>query len=251
MIIFDIEGTIAHFRKFYTNSSSLSYTFPPRTVITGLIAGILGYERDSYYDKFSFEKCKVGLSIRKPIRKLMQTINYIRTKDKSEFTGAGGHTQIPVEFVLPVDEILRYRVYFYHTDKNLMDELKERIKTGNFIYPPYLGITECPAITKLIDENPEVEYLNFNLETSLVTVILTDAIESIEFKEGYKFIKEDRVPITFNSERRITKVGSYIYEQYCKPIPIENIKIKENIPIFRVKYKENNSFIEESGIFME
>lgn len=42
VLIFDIKGPMAHFRKFYTNSSSLSYLVPPKTVVAGLIAGLLG-----------------------------------------------------------------------------------------------------------------------------------------------------------------------------------------------------------------
>ena len=49
LLVFDISGKFAHFRKYYTNSSSLTYLVPPRTSIYGLIAGILGLERDSYY----------------------------------------------------------------------------------------------------------------------------------------------------------------------------------------------------------
>ena len=44
-VIFDIEGKFAHFRKIYTNSSSLSYLVPPRTTVQGIIAAMLGYER--------------------------------------------------------------------------------------------------------------------------------------------------------------------------------------------------------------
>ncbi|MCB5267201.1 MAG: CRISPR-associated protein Cas5, partial [Candidatus Cloacimonetes bacterium] len=36
-----LSGNLAHFRKFYTNASSLSYTIPPRTAICGLVASIL------------------------------------------------------------------------------------------------------------------------------------------------------------------------------------------------------------------
>lgn len=64
VIIFDIMGRNAHFRKFYTNSSSLSYLVPPRTVIAGLIAGLLGLpserftndEKETYYEKFKSGK---------------------------------------------------------------------------------------------------------------------------------------------------------------------------------------------------
>jgi CRISPR-associated protein Cas5h len=252
ILIFDLVGTFAHFRKFYTNSSSLSYAFPPRTVITGLLAGILGYERDKYYEEFSSENCSVGLAIKKPIRKLVQTVNYIRTKDLKELTGSGGHTQIPIEFVVPQREkdVLKYRVYVLHTNEEIMDKLREKLKTGNIVYPPYLGLTECPAEISLIDDEGKFSLINSSNLLELITVIPTDKIdkiESINFQEEYKFMKEDRVPVEFAFERRIKKVSSYIYEQNCKPI--KNIKIKGQI--FYVIYREEEKQIEEYGVFME
>jgi CRISPR-associated protein, Cas5h family len=70
VLVFDIKGPMAHFRKYYTNSSSLSYLFPPRTVVVGLIAGLLGLpserhtkeKRDIYYEKFDEKRCLVAVS---------------------------------------------------------------------------------------------------------------------------------------------------------------------------------------------
>jgi CRISPR-associated protein Cas5h len=250
ILIFDLEGTIAHFRKFYTNSSSLSYAFPPRTVITGLLAGILGYERDTYYDIFSSENCNIGLSIKKPIRKLIQTVNYIRTKDVKELTGSGGHTQIPIEFVLPQvgEKILKYRIYFLHKKDEILNNLKEKLKKGNVEYPPYLGLTECPAKISLVDDEGEISLIrDLHNPMEIITVIPIDKIENITFQEGYRYMKEDRVPVEFTNERRIKKISSYIYEQNCKPII--NIKIKDEV--FYVTYKEGEKRIEEYGVFME
>lgn len=246
MLIFDIEGTIAHFRRFYTNSSSLSYSFPPRTVLTGLIAAVLGHERDSYYEIFSSDNCKIGLAIRKPIRKIIQTVNYIRTKNEKEVTGSGGHTQVPVEFILPVEEILQYRIYFLHNDSNIVNELYKTIITGNCYYPPYFGISECPASLRCVDLTSEFEIISNSDLLEICTVISTERIESIDFKAGYKFIKEDRVPVEFNSERRITKVGAYIYEKNCKKIPQVTIKGE----LFSVSYTEGQSKVQEYGVFL-
>jgi CRISPR-associated protein Cas5h len=250
ILIFDLEGTFAHFRKFYTNSSSLSYAFPPRTVITGLLAGILGYERDTYYDIFSSENCNIGLSIKKPIRKLIQTVNYIRTKDVKELTGSGGHTQIPIEFVLPQvgENILKYRIYFLHKKDEILNNLKEKLKKGNVEYPPYLGLTECPAKVSLVDDEGEISLIrDLHNPMGIITVIPIDKIENITFQEGHRYMKEDRVPVEFTNERRIKKISSYIYEQNCKPII--NIKIKDEV--FYVTYKEGEKRIEEYGVFME
>ena len=61
ILAFNIRGKFAHFRKFYSNSSALSYFIPPRTTIIGLIAGMLGLERDSYYEDFSLDNCDTGV----------------------------------------------------------------------------------------------------------------------------------------------------------------------------------------------
>lgn len=101
ILIFDLIGKMGHFRKIDTNSSSLSYSFPPRTTIVGILAGILGMERDSYYEVFSPNQCQIALSVRTPIRKVMQTVNYMFVKSKAHLNNSGGHTQIPLELVLP------------------------------------------------------------------------------------------------------------------------------------------------------
>ncbi len=62
--VFDLYGKFAHFRKFYTNSSSLTYLIPPRTTIEGIIAALLGYERDSYYDVLSVDKLNIAVKKR-------------------------------------------------------------------------------------------------------------------------------------------------------------------------------------------
>lgn len=247
ILIFDLEGTMAHFRKFYTNSSSLSYSFPPRTVITGIVAGVLGYERDSYYDDFNTNSCRIGLSIRKPFRKIIQTVNYVRTKGLNELTGSGGHSQIPLEFLIPIDEVLVYRIYFKHENKDIYKNLSHRIKNDIFEYPPYFGISECIAKINFVDETEDIDIYNKE-DFQISTVLLIDKIESIDFKPGYRYMKEDRVPIEFNSDRRIKRIGAYLYEQQCKPI--YGIKFKEN-EVFKLTYKDKNTKVEEFIVFME
>ena len=55
-LIFKLQGDFAHFKRHYTTTSPLSFDFPPRTVLSGLVGAILGlskYPQDSnYYLKF-------------------------------------------------------------------------------------------------------------------------------------------------------------------------------------------------------
>ncbi|RKY84621.1 type I-B CRISPR-associated protein Cas5, partial [candidate division KSB1 bacterium] len=132
LIIFDLFGPIAHFRKFYTNSSSLSYSFPPRTTVTGLIAGILGMERDSYYDEFNSSRCSVAISIKNKIRKIMQTVNLLNTDEFSSFRNVFKNMMLrknlhptPLELIFPAlpEKEVSYRIYFFHSNDSIMRDL--------------------------------------------------------------------------------------------------------------------------------
>ena len=263
LLIFDMRGQMAHFRKFYTNSSSLSYSFPPRTTITGLIAGMLGIERDQYYEEFGSEKCKIAISVRTPMRKIMQTVNYVQTKkDKGGIKAvnlSAGHTQIPLEIVLPLkdSEMLNYRIYFYHTE-GIFNEFKKILETGKFVYPPYLGISEFIAEVEIVDfieknKKNEIEKFSDSLTPiEIVTAVNTDQIHEgglvFEQKSGesLQYVKE-RMPLEFDSERNIKRGASFIYEKNHNRV---RLKIKGNY--YRISYQDpERGKTTENIVFME
>ena len=46
ILVFDIWGEYAHFKKIYATTSALSYVVPPKTSIYGYIGAILGLEKE-------------------------------------------------------------------------------------------------------------------------------------------------------------------------------------------------------------
>ena len=52
VISFRYFGRYGHFRKPYSNVSSLSYPFPPRTAIAGLLGAIIGVPKEAVTNKF-------------------------------------------------------------------------------------------------------------------------------------------------------------------------------------------------------
>ena len=70
LIAFDIWGDYGYFRRGYTSTSTITYPFPSRTTLAGLISGILGLEKDSYHDIFSENNSELGLRILNPIKKI-------------------------------------------------------------------------------------------------------------------------------------------------------------------------------------
>lgn len=263
LLIFDLKGKLAHFRKFYTSSSSLSYSFPPRTTIMGLISGMLGRERDSYYEEFAVNSCKIALSIRKPLRKIMQTVNYIRTKKEDGYTTSRKVIEhfierqtikypTPLELIVPQklnDEIV-YRIYFcYEGDERIMDELYLMLKNGKTKYPIFLGLSEFLAKTNFIADVPSQNIKECNEEpVEIVSVCNSEHISELEFGDGIGALQyiDEKMPLEFASGREIKKTASFIHEKNQKPI-----KAYLKVPYIQITYNEQEKVMKENITFME
>ena len=251
VLIFDIYGPIAHFRKYYTNSSSLSYAFPPRTVITGILAGLLGWERDSYYEIFSPKCCSVAVKLQSRLRKIFQTVNYLFIKNLSDLNGRSGHTQIPIELVVPAlrEKEIRYRIYFAHQEKEIMKELANILVNKKYYYPPYLGLSEFIASIELVaTKGIAIKEIPPGETVELCTPVNTNLLE----KDGVLFevpnsqvilqYLKERMPLSFLPGRKPGGVADFIFEKNQ-----HFIRAQLNSPAWKLKYLD----AEETIVFME
>jgi CRISPR-associated protein Cas5h len=128
ILTFRLQGKMAHFRRYYSNSSALTYTIPPRTTVIGMVAGLLGYPRDSYYDVFSLDHCRIAMTIGSQLKKQMQKMNLLMIKSPNDLNGSQEyHSQTPTELVIPQDirrGFIDYRIWFSHNDSGIMEELE-------------------------------------------------------------------------------------------------------------------------------
>lgn len=215
LLVFDWKGKIGHFRRLDTNSSSLTYRFPSRTAIAGMIAGLLGYEKDSYYEVFSPEKCRIALSSLSPVRKIMQNVNYLFVKTKGDLNGVSGHTQIPVEFLFPSlkKEHIIFRIYFWHSDEKIYNKTKEFLQLKKAIYPPYMGLSELLSTVEFVKEIT-VQRIESSMEkVRFHTVVRASELleNSLEFLPDSKFSKEFMTR-RFDKDRNIIETDSYLLE---------------------------------------
>lgn len=213
LLILKVKGRFAHFKKFYTNSSSLSYSVPPRTTIAGLIAAILGYERDGYYDCFSKKNINIAVKKLGIIRKIMQSVNYIKATNPKGILCPKEHTQIPIE-ILTGDEGVQYIIYINCTDRSIMDKLEYRIKNKKYVYSPYLGAAAfnctlefCSRVNAQICKEKEV----IEVSTLVNSDYIVKGSIDIFSNERAKLLKE-RMPVEFSKDREIGKMASYIYD---------------------------------------
>ncbi|MEM2233916.1 MAG: CRISPR-associated protein Cas5 [Nitrososphaerota archaeon] len=253
VLVFDVYGYMAHFRRFYSNVTSLTYYFPPRNTLSGLMACVLGIPRDGHYGRFSRDRSDIGLAVLTPLRKLRFSVNILDTDQISykKFRGISdesGPGRVPTvtEFVLPAPPYtrLRYRVFVTHEDSELLEELHNRLLMRRYAIQPALGPAYCLA------DLEHVYYGEFELQDSdgeefpIGTVIRQDLVaeQGISPTEGVKIVLEERLPPDFTEKRQpMGPSYNYLLEVSGKPI---RVRIRGRV--FAVKLEGRNFY----GVFM-
>ena len=219
VVVFDVWGDYAYFRRGYTTTSTISYPFPSRTTIAGFISGILGYPRDSYYELFNEENSSIGLKIVNPIKKARINLNYVNTKESMhlfEIKSNGKRTQVPAEFLKDV----KYRLYISLKDKKLMKKLYGLLKEHKSIYTPYLGITECLCNFEVVGDGlySVEELTGENIQIDSI-ILKKDSNICIEPDKKYGVVKS---PAFMNNDRSVKTFLEYYYEDNGKSIQVES-----------------------------
>jgi len=245
IIVFDVWAEYAHFRKFYTTTSPLTFSFPPRTALCGLISAIVGFEKEGneYLKYFSFEESFIGVRILNPVKKVMIAQNLIHTKP-GIVKGPGMNlitlrAQIRFEYL----KSPKFRIYFAYTgnEERLLNLLKNLSKHKS-VYTPVLGLSENIANYEYIGE------YDFNVNTSNNYISVNSVIPLGQVSEDYgtKFdynaeYFSERQALMLNTERVVTKYDDILFERNGKPI---DIKVKSH-------YFELNNNGKDKIVFIE
>jgi CRISPR-associated protein Cas5h len=168
VLVFELSGRYAHFKVPETTRGAMSFPFPPRTALLGLLAGILGIERSSYWkEDSSLRKARIALEVLGPLQMYPMKVNYTQTK--SDFVlglPAGLRILIPSDPLTPGRrgfttqyrlDMLRdpaYRVFVAIDDENLFQRLVSSIREHKYVYSPYLGHANLLAEVKFVGVYP-------------------------------------------------------------------------------------------------
>jgi CRISPR-associated protein Cas5h len=214
ILVFDIWGEYAHFRKYYTTTSPLTFSIPPRTAISGIIGGILGFKKHEYLNHFSKDQANIGVQILNPIKKVRISENLIDTKKASMMSRIKTRTQIRFEFLKDA----KYRIYFYHKDSKLMETLKAQLQEHKTVYTPYLGLTEHIANFDFQGEF-DVRKVEFQ-ELKIGSAVPEKLVTRINFEDGGEYFSET-MPLEMNHNRIVTEYGKVIFERNGRKISAE------------------------------
>jgi len=211
ILVFDILGDFAHFKRIYTTTSAYSYSVPPKTTIIGLIGAIMGYSKYEYYKLF--DKFKVSVKILRPTRKIIIKQNYLKTDSGYDFKKGKikERSQIPIEFI----KNPAYRIYVLG-DENEEDykKLKEFLSNEKSYYTIYLGITECLAYYKY-----KGEFDIQKKETKVVNSIVPDEyFDKAKISKNNNMSIED-LPTLISYDRTTKEVKKFLISEKIEMDP--------------------------------
>jgi CRISPR-associated protein Cas5h len=229
VLIFDIWGDYAHFRKIETTTSPLTYSIPTGTSLSGIISAILGQTRDSYYELFSPGNAKLAIRVLNPLKKIRININLIKTDEGFFLWDIRNASRSPTPFEFVKEP--KYRIHVWLKDKDLRKKLKEFLQNHQSFYTPYLGISELIANFNFVGEFDVHE--KSGEEEEIHTVVRKDKSKLI-LEEGKKYVKE-RIPIFMDSNRVVQEYADVFFEANARPLKVRGTafyKIGEENVIF-------------------
>lgn len=236
MISFTISGDWAHFRRVDTTTAKQTYRVMPRTTVIGLLAGILGYDRDSYYETFHPERCDIAISLDAEITTM--AVPQAELTTKNAYRSSRGGNDVEGAF-LKVEKTLEdrqrnfyeyltnasYRIDVRHHDSEIHNDLHETLAAGKSVYTPTLGKSECLASITYHGKS-EPTPLDSGVAHSVVPLdrAIPDG-ENIATERSPRHMEKD------GNSRRTTEFAAYAYRKDGCNSPIQ---VTDDASVFEV-----------------
>jgi CRISPR-associated protein Cas5h len=217
ILIFDISGEYAHFRKYNTTTSPLTYSIPPRTAVSGLLGAIIGIDRFNYIEVFSKKNADIAVQVINPVKKVNMAFNLLDTKHS--FFNIKNRTQIEFELIKDA----RYRIFFMMNNQELFKQITDNISNNIHHFSPYLGLSQFTAKIDFIDiktgtENKSKEYIEI---ISALNLNYCDKNNPVKFDYNLKY-SSNTMAISMildeKRERTVTEYADVLIELEGKPI---------------------------------
>jgi len=240
VLTFEIWGDFGHFRKFYTTTSPLTFSFPPPPTIAGILGAIYGTDKNTnkYLNVFGDYKCKIALRILTPVKKVRMGLNLLETKGTNlklpmSDKNLAPRTQIRTEFLKDP----RFRLYVSHGDKNVFENLCNNVKEHQSVYTVSLGLSELLANFRYNGVYDYEEITNRQAVGLSTAITMGNLVQNgLEIETGKKYFKE-KIPIIMNQDRVVEKYEDVIFEPDGKTIMVAakiflKLENGENIAFF-------------------
>ncbi len=213
---FQLRGKLAHFRRFYTNSSSLTYPIPPPTTVAGIIGAALGLGAADYPS--ALDGIRYAICPPERWRTILQTVNLLLVKDPGHLTGDARPTQVPTQFLAPRDmrDLLSFPVVVGGEPPQLVDRIAEALAAP--VFPPYLGTAYCLGHFEGVQVSEGILVPSYR--GAVLGALPRERVREIRPREGQRILR-DRYPLRLDARRDLIASGDLLCEATGQPLDVE------------------------------
>jgi CRISPR-associated protein Cas5h len=212
VLVFDIWGRYAHFKKIFATTSALSYAIPSKTAIYGYVGAVIGLDKfdNHYLNSFTPDSCRIGLQVQQPIT--MQRISTnLHPHTKGLIRKSQNRKPTTIEYVYAP----RYRVYFWHKETELYESLKQHLMAHTAVYTPCLGLANLLSNFEFIGEYELTERKQPTDSILLDSAIPRSYLDrfDLDFALGNEIIEYSQYAVEMNTEREVTKRDDVFFDR--------------------------------------
>lgn len=214
-IVFDIKADWGHFRKPYAPVSPVTFPFPPPPTVLGMIGAICGYGKDEYAERIGWDRVKIAVSLKAPVKRYRTALNLVNTNSNKFFrlVGEASRSQIPYEFL----KSPAYRIFVADAAVETMNDLERYLRSDTTVYTPSLGLVQCIAMVSFVGIYQSDQLPSGKLE---VTSTIPLALGRVHYAEGGRYTRF-RIPHLMRPDRTVEKYSEALVEETLQPITVE------------------------------
>ncbi len=220
ILVFDIWGEYAHYKKIYATTSALTYAIPTKTSLYGYLGAIIGLEKkgNSYLKSFANKSCLIGISLKKPLVFQRMGIN-LKAELGRKKEGAPPKPTM-TEFVHQP----RYRIYVSHKDRRIYQKLKEALVSHSAVYTPTLGLAGLISNFEFVGEY-SADATSTPDHIFIDSVIPRSDFVSLDNRrladEEFYLVEQSLYAIEMDTERNVTERDDILLERKGNSIPVQ------------------------------
>lgn len=198
VLVFDLKGSVGHFRRPDTTATHATYPFITRTALRGILGALLGME------EFVQEDARAGIRLMTPVQKSVQRLSMLG----KGFLGGGPDFNRPTSIELLVNPY--YRIYY---SGPYLDELARTIEERRSVYHTYLGSAFALTVPEWVGVMPgTLRTVDPELELVTATVVPMHVVGRLMVDGGSQLSRAGGVLYNYLGERRFRGTINLLYD---------------------------------------
>lgn len=240
---FTVRSTWGHFKRVGRSVTKQTYRIPPRTTVAGMLAAIVGADRDSYYGIFGADSSAIAVTPLANLRTVNIPTTGLGTDPKQDITTTSGHwasyqltyQESEGDRQLHAYEVLAdpaYRIDVALEDESFYDDLRGHLKDGTSVYAPSLGKSEYLATIREVETEQTPTPLEVERHVDIDSVVPISLSEAIP--QGGVTYGVERSPAIMEADsggRRTTRFDDYVYTRQSD----HSVRVGEDVDVTPVE----------------